>query len=833
MRKNFHLAISSFSRTLPVLMLLFSVSVIELYAKPGEPTKGIDNAPAQKSVITGKVIEKSSKKGMEYANISIFNSADSSLVSGGITTPEGTFRIGKLDAGVYYVDANFIGFNKTRINNIRIPDQHSTIDLGIVPLEASTQQISDVEVVAERARVEYKVDKKVINVAQDINAAGGTAVDVLENTPSVQVDIEGNVTVRGSSNFTVFIDGRPSPLSGSDALQQIPASALQNIEIITNPSAKYDPDGMAGIINLVTKKNALFGMDGIINVSGSTTGSNTLDFTINHKNAKRQLTFGFDTGSRKFSSERESTRETYTTDSTIYMTADGERNYDRYGNRFKAGVDLYLTEKTTLGINASAGTYNFDTESEMQNYYFTTPMNTKRFTLEVENTDRNNTFVDANINFLHKYNEDGTHKLEGLFNYRNRSGEDVGYQSEIVTDEHYDYTMPALYDLKIKTTEGEDSEDFRFKLDYTKPLGQNGKLEAGIQSRIENESEDYAYEDYLNEDNNSKYSSRSNFKQDIHSAYSTLTGKISKLEVMAGLRGEYTYRNIQHTGSDEAYKLDRFDLFPSLHSSYELFKGAQLMASYSRRINRPGGRELDPFETVTNKTTIRKGNPGLKPEYTNSYDLSFMKQFGSRSFFSVEGFFRETNNVISRLTEVRNDGIFVMSYGNVARDKSLGSELMLNLNLAKWLMLNTSVSIYQYQLEGEVLGEDVSRKSTNQDGRINATFRFPNDARVQIMGMYRGPSVSAQGERDASFFSNISYRQDFMKKKLSATLSVQDIFGSSYYKAKNSGNNFKSTFNYGHDARVVQLTLSYKLNNYKVDKKEGGMNEMEFEGGDF
>ena len=800
-----------------------------------------DNAPSEKSVIKGKVIEKDSKTPMEYANISIYNSTDSTLVTGGITNPDGEFIIEKLNNGTYYAEANFIGFNKTRINNIKVTSDKKSIDLGTIPLEASHQEIAGVEVVAEKPRLEYKVDKKVINVDQDINAAGGTAVDVLENTPSVQVDIEGNVTLRGSSSFTVFIDGRPSALSGSDALQQIPASALENIEIITNPSAKYDPDGMAGIINLVTKKNALTGFDGIINVSGSTNESHSLDLTLNHKNEKRQFTFGFETNSRQFDGTNESTRETFYNDSTEYMNSDGDRNFNRHGYRFKGGVDLYLSDKTTLGFSANAGTYNFDSKTDIQNYYRTEYTNAspllEQYTLETEDADRNNKFVDASVNFLHKYNEDGTHKLEGMFYFRDRNGNDVEYQSEMIADANYDPTN--IYDLQVRTTEGEDSQDYRGKLDYTRPLGENGKLEAGLQTRMRRETEDYKFENYDtgSQDwiNNPNYTSQMDFKRDIHAVYSTYSDKFNKLEVMAGLRGEYTDREIQHLAENSAsYKLNRFDFFPSLHSSYEVWEDLQLMASYSRRIDRPRGWDLDPFETFMNQNTLRRGNPDLKPEYTNSFDFSAMKRFGA-SFVSIDAFHRKTINKNDRITEVLDNGIYLMTSANVGEDKSTGAELMLNLNLTEWLLVNTSVSVYQYQLQGEVLGEYISRESTNYDGRMNATFKFSKNSRLQLDGNYRGPSVSAQGDRKSSFYSNISYRHDLLNRKLTATLSMQDIFGTAGWKGTNNGSNFTSTYKFVREPRVVQLTLSFKLNNYKTENGRGGdgTNEMEFDGGGF
>lgn len=806
-----------------ILLLTSSVSMLVAESNP-------DPMPAVKPTIKGKVVDMDSQSPMEYANISVFQTTDSTLVTGGITNEKGEFSIDKISPGNYYVEANFIGFNKTRIKNIAVTADKKQIDLGTIKLEASSQQLDGVEVVAERQRMEYKVDKKVINVSQDINAAGGTAVDVLENTPSVQVDIEGNVSLRGSSSFTVFIDGRPSALSGSDALQQIPASALETIEIITNPSAKYDPDGQAGIINLVTKKNALAGFDGIINVSGATNKSRSLDFTLNHKNEKRNITFGFDTNHRISNADVDMERKTWITDAidTLFQTANGDREFDRNGFTFKGGLDLYLTDNTTLGFTASAGQYNFDSNSSTDNYYLTLPGNTEKYTLALDNADRNNQFVDANINFLHKYNSEGTHKLEGMVYFRSRTGDDGAYQSEQVIS-------TSLFDQQIRTTDSEDSKDYRIQLDYTRPLGIAGKLEAGLQSRIEREDEDYLFEDFDTGSqewiNNPDFTSSMSFSRDIHSAYTTLSTKVNKLDLMGGLRGEYTKRITQHTSAADEYKIDRFDWFPSLHTSYNFSEATQLMASYSRRINRPRGRDLDPFPTYMNQTSIRVGNPALKPEYTGSYDLSFLQRFG-QSFASIDGFYRKTTNVISHVNSVDDEGIMTMTSVNTDNSKSLGGELMVNLNITKWFLLNSSVSVYQYTLKGEYDGEYIDRSSTNVDGRAAASFKISNSSRLQLSGNFRGASVSAQGDQDAFFYSDFSYRQEFMKRKLTATLSMKDVFGTAGWGGTSSGSNFNSKFKFQHDPRVVELTLSFKLNNYKADnKRDNATNEMDYGGG--
>jgi len=812
-------------KKLLIFMLLSVFVSIGVYAQVppagtgSGPRPGMNTA-AKNGKITGKIIDSETKEPMEYCNVSVFRKQDSRLVTGSITNASGAFVIADLPYGAYYVEASFIGFDKTTVNEVKVIPNASTVDLGTIGLAASREQISTVDVVAERSRVEYKIDKKVINVTNDINANGGSAVTVLENTPSVEVDIDGNVSLRGSSNFTVLVDGRPSVLSGSDALKQIPSSAIQNIEIITNPSVKYDPDGMAGIINVVMKKNVLAGINGILNMNIGTGDKYGTDLTLNYKTKKYNVFFGGNWNDNTDWGKMKSTRETYSNDTTTFLLSEGTRNMSRGGTQVRGGLDYYLSDKTTVTVSSEIGSYNFDSYGDGRLHNYNTPGTFDIYSLQNNNSGRKGNFVSANANFQTKFNEMGTHKLEGSFNYRNRDGKSDETVDENLTDEAYQ-TM-GEYISRVITHENSNSNNYRGKLDYTLPFKNGTKYEAGLQTRIENEKEDLDFKSFnvasQQFENNPMFTSNMDFKEQIHSAYSTYTGSLIGVQYVAGLRGEYNKREITHYKENvpNTYKLDRFDFFPSLHLSYELADHGQLMTSYSKRINRPDGRDLDPFPSYQNKYTIRSGNPALKPEYTDSYEFSYMKKFGN-SFLSLETFYRTTNNLITRLTKVVDD-ISYMSVDNMNRDYSLGGEIMGNINVTKWLLVNTSFSLYDYKLKGEVLGKSVDKESTNYSGRLNATVKFNSDSRLQLTGFYRGPSVSAQGDQKGMIFTNLSYRQDFMKKKLTATVSVRDLLGTMRMQGTSYGDNFSSTFKMTREPRVLMLTLSYKINNYKMDR---------------
>lgn len=791
-------------------------------------------APLAKSgKIKGKVIDADSKSAMEYANVSVYRKQDSKLVTGGIANEAGVFEINEVPFGTYYIETNFIGFEKTTVNDIKVLPNAQTVDMGTIALAPSSQQIGAVDVVAERNRIEYKIDKKVINVTNDINAAGGTAVTVLENTPSVEVDIDGNVSLRGSSNFTVLIDGRPSVLSGSDALKQIPSAAIQNIEIITNPSVKYDPDGMAGIINVVMKKNVLAGINGIVNLNMGTGEKYGTDLILNYKTKKYNLFLGANWNDNTDYGKMKSTRETYSPDTTTFLITDGKRNMSRGGQQIKGGFDYYLSDKTSITVSSEIGKYNFDSYGGGNLHNYENPGTLNVYSVQKNNSGRNGNFVSGNASFLTKFDESGMHKLEGSFDYRNRDGLADETIDEFLSDQTYRQTNDYL--SRVITSENSTSNDYRMKLDYTLPLKEGSKFEAGLQSRIESEKEYFNFKNFDPASgsfiNNPLFTSDMDFREDIHSVYSTYSGKLSGIQYQLGLRGEYTKRTIDHSKATVPYTLDRFDYFPSIHFSYELADQTQFMTSYSRRINRPDGRDLDPFPNYMNQYTIRIGNPDLKPEYTDSYEFSYMRKFGN-SFVSLETFYRTTNDLMTRIQDLR-DGIIYMTTDNLNRDYSLGGEIMGNINATKWLLVNTSFSLYNYKLKGEVLGKSVDKQSTNYSGRLNATVKFSGDSRLQLTGFYRGPSVSAQGDQKGMIFTNLAYRQDFMKKKLSATLSVRDVLGTMRMEGTSFGDGFKSTFKMSREPRVLMLTLSYKINNYKIDKQapseqpsQGGMDDM-------
>jgi outer membrane receptor protein involved in Fe transport len=812
--------------TIASFVTLLSIAQKQQYS--GDP----DALPV-KGTIKGKVIDKSSGTPMEFASIALYNLADSSLVTGTISGSEGVFALNNIPPGKYYVVANFMGFEKVTVPDIMLSPRNLTFDIGSLGLAPDARELAEVEIIADQAHVEYRIDRKVVNVSQDINAATGTAADVLQNTPSVQVDIEGNVSLRGNGNFTVLIDGKPSILSGSDALQQIPASAIRNIEIITNPSAKYDPDGMAGIINVVTKKNALNGLSGIFNASVGTGDKYSTDFLLSYRTEKFNFTGGLNYSDNTYRGNSRSFSE-FTGDTLRFVESSGTRNMIRDGYALKAGIDYFISESSTLSLALETGNSSFGFGGVQKQRNWSDPPTLNRYTLTENSSSRGGFYYDLNLNYTHKFKQPG-HELISYFRYSSEKNQDSELQSIFMADDDFSLINGSIEE-KIRTSEKGDESDYRFQADYTRPIGKDGKLEAGYQVRIDDQPETYVFENYDTLSgqwiDNPLYTSEIDFFNHIQAVYSTFGNKIGNYQYQIGLRGEYTDRRIKHANSDDAV-FTKFDFFPTLHLSRSFNNNHQLMASYSRRINRPRGWDLEPFISYMDANTLRQGNPDLLPEYMNSFELGYQKTFG-KSFISFEAFLKNTVNKIERVISVYDpvNAIRLMSVDNLSDDYSFGSELMLNWSQVKWLDLNLSTSLYKYWLEGNINGEDISRNSNNWDNRINATFNISSKTRLQLQGFYSGPSVTAQGTRSAYFYSNIALRQDFLDRKLSATLQVRDIFGSMKHKMTSSSPGFYSSMQYNREAQVVMLSLSYKLNNFKPQRSndqnsQPGMGEME------
>ncbi|MFB6318004.1 TonB-dependent receptor domain-containing protein [Saccharicrinis sp. FJH54] len=818
-----------------LLLLLISMIGFQLntYSQPTPVMTGEDS----EGILTGKIVDESNNQPIEYANVAIYNK-DGELVTGGITDNNGHFSIRDLDPGEYYIEVKFIGFDETRIDNFEITSKSRRFNTGIIRLTPSVSNLESVDVVAEKKAIQYKIDKKIVNPSQYLTSAGGSAVDILANTPSITVDVEGNVTLRGSSNFTVLIDGKPTPFEATDALEQVPASQIENIEIITNPSVKYDPDGTAGIINIITKKSKLKGLNGIINMDANSLGSIGGDFLLNFQRPNYSFYVGGSRSDRQHKGHFEGLTETYKDDTTFFNSQIGDGGRGFSSNNLKTGFTINPDTTSSLQLNLNGGLNNRKFSNDVD--YITWEMaNGAEFNRETSMSTSlnkgNGQYVSGDLTYDKKFKGEG-HKLISTFFYQYEKSDEENVNEQV---------NGSTFINGLKSWEVGDGTEMRFKTDYTLPITTQLSLEAGYQWRYDKEYEWYDRVDYQQAGftydpgpQSLEYKTTDFFRQ-IHSIYATLGGELGRFGYKLGLRGEYTdrsidfnYYNAQAVFADSSFTINRWDLFPSIHFSYALPADFQVMASYSKRIERPRSWYMEPFETWVNAYNVRQGNPNIQPEYIDSYELGFQKSF-KKGFFSLEGFYRMTENRIDRIQSVYVNpvtrdtatNIILMKTENSGKDFALGVEGMLNYEFTNWYSLNLNGSLFNYKIETSIDGAPLVRESQNWGLRMSNTFKPFKNNRIQFDVMYRSPSVSAQGERDGFAFTNLAVRQDFMKRKLSVTLSVNDLLNTAKFHMRSSGTNFKSERTWDMQSPVVQLQLSYKLNNFMPDKKQNQQQE--------
>ena len=589
----------------------------------------VETKAPKKGDIIGAIVDSGDKKYIEYATIALYKTDGKTLVTGGISDSEGFFKLKNTEEGNYYLVVTFMGYKTKEISSILIKADTKEIDLGKIFLESNSKELEGVDVVADQASVQYRIDRKVVNVSQQMTAKSGTAVDILENVPSVKVDIEGNVSLRGSTSFTVLIDGRPTVLEPSDALSQIPASAIENIEIITNPSAKYDPQGTAGIINIITKKNKLDGITGIVNGNIGLNNKYGGDATVDFRKDKLHLFLSADYNKRTMPGNIEYKRWTLTNADTTFLNSNGTflRQFER--SSIRGGFDYNITPKDNIGLSVRGGSMNMNRSSDL-NYdeWLSTGLPHAYYTNN-EDSKRAGGVYQATLDYKHNFNKkDHVLQLQINNSYRKMDESADTYQKQL------DGTLISAK----KNTESGPSGNWQIKLDYTLPLNSGQKIEAGSQVSLDNSEDDNQVFDYDTTAHDfiilDDFSYQTLYTTDIYAAYGIFSGEWRKFGYQAGLRTEYTYRYLELKGKNESYTIDQPDFFPTLHFSYNLPADQQTMLSYTRRIERPHGWELEPFLTWMDSRNVRRGNPGLQNEYVDSYEFSYQKKFKS-NFVSV------------------------------------------------------------------------------------------------------------------------------------------------------------------------------------------------------
>lgn len=787
---------------------------VPLFAQPpaGMAGRGGGNMPMT-GTITGRVIDAKQGVPIEYSTIVLFAARDSSQVTGTITDKAGDFVLSGLRPGRYYAAISFIGFDVSHVDSIRLGRESLQVDLGTIKLAPSVISMTDVDYVIERSPVEYQIDKKVVRVSKQPTAASGTAVDVLENVPSVSVDIEGNVSLRGSENFTVLIDGRPTILDPNEALQQTPSSSIDNIEIITNPSAKYDPDGTSGIINIVLKKNRVATTSGMATVSYGSFGQKSADLLVSRRTERMNFILGGNYGQRDFKGYSYSENRTTLNGLTTSTISDGSMTREGTGMGLRGSVELNVGEKgwATVGGNwgkRSGGhvadlAYTTRVDTSLTNNYYTSD----------NNDDRDMEFSSVNAEYRQGFGRDG-HELVARIDASRRSGTSESLNQLI-------NGSGAISDGR-KTIESGPSTRTNIQLNYTYPHGEKQKLETGYQLRKEGSTESNKYETYdlglAVYQPMHQYDTNVEYDRTIHSLFAVYSGVWGKLGYQGGIRGEFVDRSIALVDTNASFDLSRTDVYPSLHLSYQLPHKTQMMASYSRRIDRPRSWFLEPFETWRDAYTVRRGNPNLDAEMIDSWEFGYQTPIGPFSH-STELYYRVTHNLTEFVRSAYSDGVTLMTVDNVGSAYDLGAEIMFAGDLAKWWTVNLMGNLYDHRIDSRIALPGTDNEDFSWSGRLASTFKMTKSMKFQVNGIYNSPTITSQGKSDAFYMTNLAVEKSFLNRSLTAILQVRDVFQTMDHTRTAEGTGLYSYSRFSMDSPMFNITLRYNLNQFREKRR--------------
>ncbi len=795
------------------VLALFAVNALSAQPAP-EAGRGL---PA--GSISGQVYDADLNVPIEYANIVLRSLPDSAQVNGTVTDRSGRFILAGVRPGRYFIEVSFIGYRQKTVSDVAL-GPGAARDLGRLTLRQSAVAMPGVEATAERPTLEYRIDKKVVDVSRMATAVSGTAVDVLENVPSVKVDVEGNVSLRGSGNFTVLVDGKPSPVEGSDALQQIPAGTIDKIEIITNPSVKYDPEGVSGIVNVLLKKQKQAGVSGTASLDAGWPQRYGGSFLLNYRMNGLTLFGGADLRRGRFPGSRLTESWTYddsTGDTTFSnSTGKGDRGHNSYGLR--AGGDYRFSDNDQTSLRLRFGGMGFGMNQSATYSRWTTPGADTTRELSQDSSDHGGTHLSVNIEHQHKFGPNG-HELLASVNYMRRGGDDWSVNRLSKLD--------SVLVSGLREKETGPRQPVQFKLDYTLPLRREDKLEAGAQASIHRARSVDSTWTMLpgGRPDSLLYGQSVDYSDNILALYAQYPAKLGKFGLQPGFRVEHTDRLVAGDSGD--IPLERWDYFPSLHVSYELPAKQQVMASYTRRIERPRGWELWPFVSHRDAYNVQIGNPRLKPELTDAIEAGWQMPVGE-SRISAEAYYRITHDKIDHVRSVYSPGVILFTTDNVGTDYSLGTELLFDLQILKWWSIDLSGDLYDYRL---VSKDGTSDRNFNWNGRFSSEFRLPTQTRLQLNLHFESPEVSAQGRDEGHIISSAAIRQQFFDRQLSVTLQARDLFGSGKFESTAEGPDFYNHFRFERSAPMLSLNLTWNFNNYRPERRDREVESEDTENG--
>lgn len=795
--------------------------------------------------IEGIVIDGELGGPLGYVTVQVKEKGSSKILKGAVTGDDGNYRIEGLKKGDYVVTYSYVGY--AEINKpISIKNEGQILRLGELVLEEDANQLSEVEVVGQKPQMRFEIDRKVFDATQDIASEGGSASDLLANIPSVEVDNEGTVSLRGNSSVTIWINGKASGLTSdnqSDILEMMPASDIKQVEVITNPSAKYSPEGTAGIINIVLKDDRQPGYYGSVKVGADTNGGYQASGNINYSSSKWDAYANINYRKRKDEGGGVTSRENIEEATFLDQHTSTDRQNHNWFGRF--GVTWHITKVDDLAFNTTLMTGGGD-DDEAIHYLSTDSEGSTIYTSDRSTYgDSDMKMYNLELNYVHKFSDKSNIDVTLSHNRWKNDRMDIYEQTT-------EYTDPTQSESPVYQTQNTNIDDktWEVQADYSNRLSDKFKLEAGYKGTFQrNASPVDTYTGTTAEDMEQDQTlyNRFLYNQDIHALYLTFGGKWGNLSYQAGVRGEYWQVDTHSLDYDqefngepsEKYEKDYFKLFPSAFISYALPNDNEIQINYTRRLRRPWGGQLNSFRDISDASNISFGNPELTPEYSHSFELNYIKSWESGHTLSLSGYYRSTDDVMQRISYLSSEeNVMYSTYENISRSQSSGMEIVGKDRLFTILDLTTTVNLYYSKLNGfSYLPEGAESEVTSDtdesfswSARMIANFSLPWGITFQARGNYTSRRLVSQGHRKPNYSVDLGLRKSFMKDKLTLSINVRDLLESRKFRTITSSSSFWQDSENWRSGRRIGFTLTYNFGNMNKNKNRRSQGDQDYDG---
>ncbi|WP_411029698.1 TonB-dependent receptor domain-containing protein [Spongiimicrobium sp. 3-5] len=761
---------------------------------------GIHKASAQNGTITisGKVIEETGGNPIEFATVLVGNPTDQKPIAGTTTLEDGTFTL-ETNASDFYIEVSFIGFTTNRIDNAQVVN--ARIDLGTISLAEDTQQLKEVVVEGEISQTVFKLDKRVFNVGADLSSTGASALEVLNNVPSVNVNIEGQVSLRGSQGVQMLINGKPSVIANEqgNALGTLTADMIERIEVITNPSAKYDAEGTSGIINIVLKKEEKKGLNGSVTLNTGVPNNHSLGLSLNRRTEKFNLFSQLGFGRRTFPSDDESENRNLVENTAINSSGQSDKN-ETFFNLI-LGTDYHINEYNVLTLS---GNFAYEWEKENSDAVFST-------------FDSGNSITDAfdRRELTTATNPKYSYELQYKKDFEGNEDQSLLISATgnlFAKDQSSDFTNTTTIgnneDMQQQTRTDFSQADYIFKLDYTHPWAEKYTIETGSQYQINDVKNDFAISDFdgIGFVENPDLTSVFEWTQKVLGIYVTAAYEGDKWGLKLGGRFEETDVGTLLQNTNESNDQRYANFFPSGHTSYKVNDNLSLQAGYSKRIFRPRLWDLNPFFNIRNNFNIRTGNPNLQPEFTDSYEITSIYTLGKVSM-NLGVFYRHTVDVVERVV-VFEDNVSISRPENIGINNTTGIEFNAKYIPTNWLSFTNDFNLRHFVRKGSFEGTSFDFKGDQWSTRLTSKIKLPSDIDIELMGNYRSGFRTFQQEITENLFMDFGARKKILKGKAILNLSIRDVFASRIRESVTNQPDFYLR-NFSQRGRFVTFGISF------------------------